>query len=1572
MPKPKIPNMRKAYLAHKKRTERYVFLISQLYDKLTMEAAKIAAGVNPDPAKQFMWSDYPETKAAVDALQADYIAQMGAIITSGTSAEWRESNLVQDLVADKVLKTYTGSKEHDGKNKRYYQTNPGALKAFQQRRDKGMNLSKRVWNLSEQNKAELEMAITAAIEPGTSTMELAAQVKQYLNEPDMMFRRFRYKDEDGEWQRKWKQRVVDGDGKVHFIDADPKAYHPGRGVYRSSARNAQRMARTEINMAYRAAEQERWNQFDFVVGFEVKITQSGLHVEDMCDDLQGKYPKSFIFRGWHPQCYSDDSEVLTDNGWKLFKDVAADDLILSLNPKTRETEYVAITDRQCYERNGDMIHFYNRSLDCLVTPEHRMVYLNKSDGRIAYKNADEFRMQQGAFYRGADYATPDIPFMEIEGKVLNFDDYCEFMAYWLADGSLQHGTGVVISQREGEPAFDKILNLSRRMGYSPKISGDNIYIYNSALNRHLNQFGTCTKKFVPKAILNASKRQIRLFLDAFILCDGYKRKPKSFIGNRGTIFNSSKDENVYFTTSERLAGNLSELILKVGHRPSFQIQEPKTSIKKDGSIIKSNFKCYRISECYATTATVFKKEVIPYSGKVYDLTLAKNHIMYIRRNGKCFWGSNCLCYTIPILKTEEEFASLDDDAPSVNAVTAMPPNFDKWIKKNADRIEAAEKRGTLPYFIRDNKAVVDKILMPDRTIIKIGDKEWKLRDLINDCHIEATENGKIYVHPDHGKGELAENLRLARWRAEQFGEEVVLLPNPQGVKSADSFNVTRGVMEEYKRNYTPSVNSIDRLLRDGAKQADYIILEIDSDATPGMVADAMNDRLKRANIREIRLKIGNAEAVYSRDMVIGSGFKIKPGDFDTVSVSRSRGSALEKGVEPNIVANADAKLIKFFGLGKKSPHEIAAERHAKRDAAKIQQAWNERRIANLGKAVKAGFLPEECLTGLSALKQKDFNARIASLQKVAARHAKRSAADVADIQKAWDAKKTRDKHTRLMADNVLKLHSDYPHDVDFSGLEKIIADNNLTKMRAEAKKVAHAILDIKKDIKAASEYIPNAQEWYKKLGSNDLNFAKDTVYYRLKALESGDISLDKNTAIFKDNLLQEIKYYSKSTKDVDKAILEAYSSLLNKVEFKLEGDNLKAAYEALLGYNTKSSEFKGYMADAKAALDAGDLKAAKLHIGEAQWKKNYLERNRKEKTETKSSDGEKKQTTTPKITTANGINKSTPKVSEKISYKDIVASITDLGLKQKLEEALSLEKEGDNSAIKLLKSQLLRKVTKSCEHTLLSRAGDLIKESPTFKASYNKLIEALNGGDGIHAYWCLQRTKSKAATLTRWRLRKWKCIDNKFTYMGIREDYVIDKGCKLTTSKGEKITTKTLTQDLLHFKDQQGNSYYYTLGIAEDNVWYQAIKASKFIAKAPKFIQKNLSKGVIFTDSSHPLDEFYRKQYRNFPRGAMYSGDPITVHSDYKGRDKQFTFSICHEIGHHIDVKVGWRYDSKQQTVWRKAQKDDNKFYRDYGKNSPTEDFADSVSLYVNNGRDWFKRNFPHRAALLEEILSKL
>lgn len=724
MAKPKTPNQKRKYGELNKRLAKYVMLVESIYEDLNLEAAKIV-GITDftiDSDRPFMWSDYPQTRKRIRDLQERFVEDIGAVIYSGTSEEWKNSNEVQDLLANKVLQTY-GATIGKEKYEILYQPNNDALKAFQQRKDKGFTISDKLWNQSTLYKQELEEAISCAIQKGTSAITLSKQISKYLLDFPQL-------------QKDYKERF----GKAsRAMDCE----------YRSI-----RLAASEINMAYRQAENLRWQQMDFVVGYEIKLsnnhTCNGKPFQDICDILAGKYPKDFQWTGWHPLCYSDDSEVLTNRGWKLFKDVLDDDLILSLNPNTRNIEWVEFIDRQCFSYYGEMVHFYNRSLDCLVTPEHNMVYLNKNDGKIKNCQAKEYTKGKGRFYRGCEYESGDVEFYQIDDLIIPFDLFCEFMGYWLSDGSTMSNSGVVISQQEGETARDKIVDCIKRMGFEPHLEKQKVVFYNTTIRNYLKIFGRCINKFVPYVIKNASKRQIRIFLDAFVLCDGYKRPCRSFIGNHGNEFKSDKDEIIYFTTSERMAGDLSELILKSGHRPSFSINKAGVSHKANGPIIKSNYDCYSIRECYSVTSSVFNKEIQYYDGLVYDLTLKRNHIMYIRRNGKCFWGSNCRCYKIPILKTEEEFWEWDGRSEattaSVNEVKDVPEAFKKWVLDNQERISTAKKRNTLPYFLRDNKSVYQKITVESSIseIVKrassVGDEVQSIAERI------AIKNGG-YVTP---------------------------------------------------------------------------------------------------------------------------------------------------------------------------------------------------------------------------------------------------------------------------------------------------------------------------------------------------------------------------------------------------------------------------------------------------------------------------------------------------------------------------------------------------------------------------------------------------------------------------------------------------------------------------------------------------------------------------------------------------------------------------------------------------------------------------------------------------------
>ena len=278
MAKPKIPNQKKKYQELNGRLNRYVALVEQIYDTLNLEAAKAVSRTkySPDSDKPFKWSDYPQTKKQIDDIQKHFVEDINATIYRGTTEEWKNSNEAQDLIANKVLKAYNAQVDKE-KYKILYQTNSDALKAFQNRKDKGFNISAKLWQQSMIYKEELEAAISCAIQKGTSAVTLSKQISKYLLDFPLL-------------QKDYKDRYGSAE---HIQDCE----------YRSI-----RLARSEINMAYRTAENERWKQMDFVVGYEIKLSSSHhsrMPHGDICDTLAGKYPKDFTWTGWHPNdlCY---------------------------------------------------------------------------------------------------------------------------------------------------------------------------------------------------------------------------------------------------------------------------------------------------------------------------------------------------------------------------------------------------------------------------------------------------------------------------------------------------------------------------------------------------------------------------------------------------------------------------------------------------------------------------------------------------------------------------------------------------------------------------------------------------------------------------------------------------------------------------------------------------------------------------------------------------------------------------------------------------------------------------------------------------------------------------------------------------------------------------------------------------------------------------------------------------------------------------------------------------------------------------------------------------------------------
>ena len=143
-----------------------------------------------------------------------------------------------------------------------------------------------------------------------------------------------------------------------------------------------------------------------------------------------------------------------------------------------------------------------------------------------------------------------------------------------------------------------------------------------------------------------------------------------------------------------------------------------------------------------------------------------------------------------------------------------------------------------------------------------------------------TSNGKLRVSSKHGKNEKRENVRVGRYLAEKHGYEIDLIANLQNETSADSFNKTLGIEQEYKVNTTPTKNSIDTLIRKGAKQANDVVLFVDSDISLDDLSNALNNRVRRTNINTVMVVIDGKDRTYTYDEITANGFKIRQADLE--------------------------------------------------------------------------------------------------------------------------------------------------------------------------------------------------------------------------------------------------------------------------------------------------------------------------------------------------------------------------------------------------------------------------------------------------------------------------------------------------------------------------------------------------------------------------------------------------------------------------------------------------------------------------------------------------------------------
>jgi len=344
----------------------------------------------------------------------------------------------------------------------------------------------------------------------------------------------------------------------------------------------------------------------------------------------------------NPDCYDDQTEILTSEGWKLFKNLSGEEDVLTL-AKDGKAEWKRPDDYIEQEYKGEMYQVKSKKLDLLVTPNHKF-FVHTRKGAKKHKTVTDIAHQ--------DRIPAQVKFT---GDETIRDGKMAIMGFYLAEGSAYGNNGGDIKKRRGNYSvifcqatgtkggdkgdvredFKKILEDE---GYNVHENKIGLYVLNKALWQELVSLGNCEKKRIPTAYKEQSPRKLQILLHWMLMGDGIIRGK----------------ERVYYTTSKSLADDVQEIAIKAGYSANISRKKQKTPAKQtpakkqcgETREINSKRTLYQVS-IYNNKFNYFRDskenyiKKTKYSGKIYCVGV-ENHTIMVRRNGKACWRGNSL------------------------------------------------------------------------------------------------------------------------------------------------------------------------------------------------------------------------------------------------------------------------------------------------------------------------------------------------------------------------------------------------------------------------------------------------------------------------------------------------------------------------------------------------------------------------------------------------------------------------------------------------------------------------------------------------------------------------------------------------------------------------------------------------------------------------------------------------------------------------------------------------------------------------------------------------------------------
>lgn len=356
-------------------------------------------------------------------------------------------------------------------------------------------------------------------------------------------------------------------------------------------------------------------------------------------------------------CYDDKTHILTENGWKLFKDVKADEKVFTKTDNGKVCLYpITCIIEKPYK---GLLHSYHSSqVNLRVTPDHNM-WVFDNHKRSAKTKIWKFLESQNltnksySFDKSGNKERNDcnrviaipattrqcgIGKREFNGHTFDNLAFFEFLGWWATDGCLEkHGNHFIISlsqfKTKGVQRIEYLLN-KLNLDYS-EYKG-RYRIKSPALADFISKEfyqdeEDCSKSLdfkITPLIRNAYTNEIEAFL-------------QGVLGGDGTEYKDGR--KIIYTASKQFALDLIELCFRCGKTANYYMANYEKQYAS--SPFNHNVPVYVVSIC-RTEKTWFDKIEKNYSeeeydGKVYCVSLDKHHRLFVMREGKTCWCGNC-------------------------------------------------------------------------------------------------------------------------------------------------------------------------------------------------------------------------------------------------------------------------------------------------------------------------------------------------------------------------------------------------------------------------------------------------------------------------------------------------------------------------------------------------------------------------------------------------------------------------------------------------------------------------------------------------------------------------------------------------------------------------------------------------------------------------------------------------------------------------------------------------------------------------------------------------------------------